>query len=106
LVPVGVRRIAMAGMALRYRPLVQASRADSAGVEGMPFVAAGATPNVGRLRHPIALWATNARPAQTRTLPTPNIEVGVQYWLTHTFSHQLSRRQFAPERCRANYLLY
>ena len=48
-------------MALGGVPLFDAAGADAAGVEGMPFVAAEAAPQLVARRFPIAEGAANAR---------------------------------------------
>jgi len=60
-IPIGVRRPTFAFVALRGGPLFHAAGTDAAGVEGMPFVAAGAAPNLVAGRLPLAEGATDAR---------------------------------------------
>ena len=78
LVPSRMRRPSMAGWALCLCPLVQASRADTARIECVPGVAAGARPKVPPSWPPAAQRAANAAAGCTGIfiLPLLDLDVG------------------------------
>ena len=73
LVPLGVRRPPAAGQALRGHPPEQARRAYSAGVEGVPAVAARARPLVVRAWGPVAQRAADTGTGAVAVLVVPDI---------------------------------
>src|ERR1039457_3091781 len=80
LVPLGVWRPLATGQALRGRPLKQARRTYSAGVEGVPGVAARARPPVVPARRPVAQRAADTGPGAVATFVGPDdlTKLGIQ----------------------------
>ena len=66
-IPAGMGGPAFALVALGGHPLFDAARADAAGVEGMPFVAAGAAPDFVAGRFPLAKGTADTRSGNART---------------------------------------
>lgn len=57
-----MRRPAVTLETLSGSPLMHARRANAAGIEGVPRVAALARPQITLRRRPAAQWAANSRP--------------------------------------------
>src|SRR3954454_17907772 len=67
-VPIGMRRPVAALQALRGSPLLEAGRADSTGIEGVPTMPALATPAAVLARRPSAERTLDARRTSGRIL--------------------------------------